>query len=863
MSKNFVLDDGSQFVLYEPSSSSQTSFAGPNINTYIKASITLRHKKTGALKTITLINREYSSNIDAFPLLISIDSIGLKLSGNIPEGSRGSITVDNSPSSFGSERRFSDLLNRYTMIEQPVKVWIAEIPVGKREVEDNDFNLEWTAIVVGVNFDSSKLQITMSRSEIPVRLMTYSVNLNSFPNAPSESLGKHLPIVLTSDDETVQVDAIRTTDNYEYDSDTTAIDYVYATTLSNQHKVDRVGSGASSSTYLDMLNRSNKWQRMNLLRKNFFFLGDDFEIKFLGLNNYSFNGTWDPSLTDVAYKLTPGQNCEAGQVIVGIDWFLSTATTANFYNFQPAKFTLNIYSEWNNKPDELIASDTIDCEVDHATRLELQSNSGTASYIYKFKFWLNKAIIIPENSSVFISLSRNDISETYPRGVFSPVQTNNEDNGDSLANFEQYYKINSSIFAQSQKELNAGIVSALPDGPDKTALLAQYNEDTDLYAQTFKDWQSHVINVGRDHFKVYGLAVVDEASNATEFQDGLGFQGFKLIMPQQDSPDLSDLRLIVNTRGLKDDLSGSITGTPSAQLTTPVQQIRCLMREWNGSAWVDKRFDHTKFSDTHTEYNSGRWGIRLAGATSGRTMLSEVLEQVCKESMMMLVPFVSETDYSLGLFCWGTKRTSQYLLSDENARFNGAYISGIESVVNRVQLAFQRTMQNRVEEIIAEGGYKQYQQYLDTDVTLVDTPLDELQTSQAVYGVRVLSQISRDWLIDETSAKGVAALMIRRYLEPEFIVSVQVPISECPDLLGMDVIDINFVNLPAYFGSTHEAKNPLAGTSNQSVDLVKGHYWKRAQKYRCAVIGNELVLRRDEPITRLLTLLVINKHMVL
>lgn len=874
MSKNFILDDGQQFILVDPLASEQFSFGASNLNTYIKVSINLLNVKDGTTKTIYLINREYDSNIDAFPLLMDVDSLGLKLGAVLPDVTRGSITISNMYSSFGSERRFSDLLNRYTIVEREVKVWVAQIPLGKTNIQENDFNLIWKGIGTGIDFDQTRCRLSIASADIPIRVMTYVVNSDEFPDAPSSSLGKHLPIILSDSDQTVEVDALRV-GQIEENATNNQLEYVYATVLGTKHLVDRIPSGSSGTSHILMENRSREWQRMNLLNWNSFFLGEDGTLFNDDAHSYSYNGTWAPYLREVGYKFTPGQNIEAGQVLVGVDWFLSTSITGDFYNFQPAKLICKVYSEWNNYPDELIAQDTIDCEVDYATRLELQDNIGSATHIYKCKFYLNKAIIVPENSSIFIVIARNDVSDTWPNGVFNPVHQDADSSNVALPSFEQYYKLDPNGYTALQRSVfeaerdaiialfNASGISTTERDNYINTINAEL-EEVDAVAQTMGEWELQVISGGKYHLHTYGLAILSTSASPTAYQNGLGYKGFTFIMrPQEATPDLTQLRLIANVTGLEDGPEGVITGVANGPLAYPLHQIRALMRHWNGSDWVDKQFDHNKFSDTHAEHMTGRWGIRTTGATQGRTFLKELLQKLCQESMTRLIPYVSETDYSIGLFCYGTKRDRVAILDDENAKFISATYGGTENIINTMQIVYNRTVRSRTEEILAEGGYKQYNAMLDTDVTSVDAGVDNITISKRNYGLRPLLTTTRDFIRDESSAIASCALFLRRYLDAEKMVRIAVPYSQCPDLEGMDIVDIRFANLPAYYGSAQDAKYPMAGTEAVDVDLINGHYWKRLQKYRCAVIGNELILRRGEPLQHILTLLITNKDMLL
>ncbi len=873
MSKNFILDDGQAFLLVDEATPDQTSYGASNLNTFIKVSIDLLNVKTGISKVINLINRPALSQLDAFPILTSVDNIGLKLGLVLPDVSRGSITVNNMADSFGSERRFSDLLNRYTIHERDIKIWVAQIPLGKNDVQENDFVLKWTAIGTDVTFDNSKCRVNFTRADIPVRVMTYVVNSDQFPDAPSASLGKHLPIIFTDSDQTVEVEAIRVGE-MDIGVTNTQIDYVYGTTLGTTHEIDTIPSGSSGTAHILMENRSREWQRMAPLSWNSFNLNEDGTLYKDLPHSFSFNGTWEPYLKETGYKFTPSQNITAGQVLVGVDWYLSSSISGDFYNFQPAKFTLKVYSEWNNYPDELIASSVIDCEVDYATKLELQSNVGSASYIYKFKFELNKAVIVPENSSIFIVLARNDISEGYTRGIFGPVYQNSDSTNAPLASFEHYYLYDSNGYSQLRKEVYSKEIEAITalfnassiSSTEKDAYINAINAEIDVIdtvAQTMGEWEFAVNTGGKAHLHTFGLAILSSSTAPSSYQNGLGYKGFSLIMRDQETPDLTQLRFIVNATGLEDDIDGTITGTVRGPLANPLHQVRALMRDWNGSAWVDKQFNHSKFSDTHDEFLTGRWSISTGGATQGRQFLRDILSNICSNSMTRLVPYVSESDYSLGLFCYGTRRDRAYVLNDENAQFLSAEIKGIESIINHVQMVYSRRIRNRTEELMAEGGFKQYQAYLDSDTAGLDMSLDDLNNSRSYYGIRPLGSISFDWIQDEASARSVGALFLRRYNSPEMIVKVAVPFAECPQLDGMDIIDIKFVNLPAYYGSTQLARGVLAGTEATSVDLVNGHYWKRSQRYRCAVIGNELVLRQGEPLQHILTLLVVNPTMIL
>lgn len=243
--RHFILagEGSNQFLLIGGEGAADaTSFFGVtdlsvNANIFVRIKLTLRDIKTGSASSVWLTNREIESSlINHFPLLDSITGVGFVSGEFLPQSARAVINVNNSIASFGSERRFSDLLEYKTLIDQVVSIEVADISMGVETIDDGDFSEVWRARVSNISMRPGLLRISTTRSEIPIRTLTKVITSTNFPNAPIDSLGKYLPIVFSSPDKRVEVDPVRISSTYAI-SGQSRVDFAYATTLANQHIV--------------------------------------------------------------------------------------------------------------------------------------------------------------------------------------------------------------------------------------------------------------------------------------------------------------------------------------------------------------------------------------------------------------------------------------------------------------------------------------------------------------------------------------------------------------------------------------------------------------------------------------------------
>jgi len=804
MSDQFILDEGNQFILFDTSSGDiQTSFQAPNLNTFIKVVLTLKKLEDGSTVDVSFTNREILGTAISWPLLRRIDTLGAKMGLYLPEASRSSFVLDNSPGSFGSERRFSDLLDRYTIIEQPAIIYVAQIPLGKETIVDGDFTEIWRSVVTEWAISNDQLKINIARSLIPVRLATYVISRDTFPDAPADSLGKQLPIIFSSSGEFIEVEAVRTSGVVD-DGTLNTVEYAYATKFRTQYQ------NGSKKVLLE--NDKKEWQEITFVA--------DATVPLLSFPPVagSFKTAWG-AVKEYGYGLLAGQNVTGGEVIVGADWYLASTTFGVGVPSGTYTYTCKIYNSNNGYPGDLLASDTLS---NGSSRIVYDSTvgGGTVS-VFKFEFNFNKPVMVPAlsdatNNALFITLSRSDTSD-----LFSLVQEGS--GGGSLPAFEKYRLL-------------------------------------DTTAGTDQNFVKEVYTSNREHFKIFALS--SGASTAPvlgdAMQNGLTHSSFRIEMRDQNNlPDLSKLRLIVKSEGLKDSVISIITGTPFAPLDNPLYQIRLLMMEaGTGGFWNEVTFDASKFSSTYAAAfgSSSRWKIKTSGASQGRTRVRDIIEDICRNSGCRLVPFVSGTAKVVGLYAEGTNIPTSFIIDDEQAKLISYEIGGVDTIINKIQMVFNRTIRSNTESLLAQGGLNNYQSTVDSEVDSLDVPYADIDRSIATWGERLLDSISFPWITLTQTAKSVGALILRKWNKPQRIITLEVPYNKYSTIELMQTGIVKMTGLPDYYGTSLDARTVTAGTGTDPTDLIKGHYWKRYKSYRVQVEGNDIVFSATEPIKRVLTL---------
>lgn len=189
-------------------------------------------------KTISVTNRAEISDTDSdsWPILEQISRLGSSSDRESVLPDAGNLRIIDSIGSFGVERKFSDLFERYTLIDQPIEIFYASTqaetldPASYTSVFKGK-GLDW---VISTDSVIPLIDIRFDARLFAKRFISRRVNNLDFTNAPSKSIGKHLPIVIGAG---VQVRPVQISAD-----GATIPTYAYATTLASEHPVSGVAS---------------------------------------------------------------------------------------------------------------------------------------------------------------------------------------------------------------------------------------------------------------------------------------------------------------------------------------------------------------------------------------------------------------------------------------------------------------------------------------------------------------------------------------------------------------------------------------------------------------------------------------------
>lgn len=198
------------------------------------AELTLRLISDGTSTTIKLSTRPIIDDATMYyPLIKELGSVGCRMGAYLPQAIVGQIIIDNSPNSFGYERRFADILERYTIVDQLITIYAAQTTRDDLNVTA-DFAAVYKSRMASYTITPDAVTIQLDASVIGKRIVTKMIDTTTFPSAPAASIGKSLPIVFGS---AVECAAVRVA----ADADTSP-EYAYATTLSTVHPVSGVSA---------------------------------------------------------------------------------------------------------------------------------------------------------------------------------------------------------------------------------------------------------------------------------------------------------------------------------------------------------------------------------------------------------------------------------------------------------------------------------------------------------------------------------------------------------------------------------------------------------------------------------------------
>lgn len=754
---------------------------------WLKVDLTLKHKTTLSTTTISLTNRveiDDTSN-EHWPLLEEITDIGSSFDNVSVLPNTGSIFILDELGSFGVERKFSDLLERYSIINQDIEIFYDSTAVSSENPSS------YSTIFKGKVFDwtilsdrvSPRIQLSFDSKLLNKRFITKKVTSDDFPDAPNQSLFKTLPIVFGNN---VQVRPLLI--DAEGDTDPK---FAYATTLGTEFPNDGI-----SNYYI--LDRDNRYRRIAtasvvstpvIQYGNFVNNIGDYGGTALGggeqawrLDTYNNSAVIDLSTdnygithVDVFFSgVNDGAAAVSGQVFVKI------------YDHDPV-------ADW---PGQVLATGVRD-KTDFTSSIR-------GSTDFTVVFTLDKVVPLT-NRSDYYYLS---VGQTNTSGDTGTMQIGIPNTG--------------------------GVMPSTVSNPqfDKAGYVTS----------TFGEWRKLGDITQHMQYAIYGIKMTDTATPISDNVNNIGlghsyFQVTQLTAPtSQPNPTLTDLNFIVAVDGLKDDGSGTITGSAGSQILNAHHAVKLLSREWSGTAWdASTSWDFTAYSTTHDSSRT------ISGTTTGNVTYEEWLRDICKNSASKVA---LRKNGKLGFYTWGSEQASAATFDQENSKVISCLKLDASYVLNKMTIAYARQLISfNALNIPIENVSSDYTAVLRRDADTNTEMKLLIGNSEALYGAREFVDILFDWIDSLEVAKVLNQFYLTNYNEPPVYVELEVPFSYFAILEPLSVVKIKHPALPTYFGSS--PKTGLPHYSGVTIEPSGGYVLTRAKTYHGQTEGMEISFSGD------------------
>lgn len=306
------------------------------------------------------------------------------------------------------------------------------------------------------------------------------------------------------------------------------------------------------------------------------------------------------------------------------------------------------------------------------------------------------------------------------------------------------------------------------------------------------------------------------------------------------NPDLSQLDVIVTTTGIRDNDAGDITGTAYDAIVSPDHAIKLLCGEWTGTEWDvtgSSVFDESIFQTERDEALRGELYPRLiAGYQDGDANLDDMIEGIVKEHGLKLVP----TATASALWAWGATYDPVFVFDDEMILVEDLECADKSTIVNAIELRAQLSI--LYAQTAAQLGSRGAGAETAPDFLSDGTIAALVEASQRTYGQNRNDQITLRWHHGAATTKAFAEYLARSFDAPEMIVTFSTAYMPERDLGLANTVEIVSTALPAYYGTSPIARK--VSYSGTEISLADGP-WVRADRYRAQLIAKSFEYNED------------------
>jgi hypothetical protein len=686
-----------------------------------------------------------------WPILLSVSSFGAEMDEYLPRPFSGSFTIDNSIGTFGEGRKFSDLLERYTAIHQPVEIHIDAIALGSEAVTLDSNSRAWIARVASIDTspDDEQATLTFNLTQDPIpdsQLCTMVSEATLDVSLEKQAAGKWMPIA---------AGAYNYLPSYRLYQTSERAYFGYATNFSTQFR--HYASGAYSrdvdGNWCEITsNITSAYSRGGAATSYSIDPSVNPEWVFAISNPSAYNGI----INGVTFEMDP--NGAGGRVS-------TCAVTVSLYERVVAAGDLSM---------RRLATGTANLSA-----FDTENNAGT-----------NFSLVIGFDRAVTLNYGRT----AYAIGVSCAQWAAGE---------ASIYKCNTDTCTIWRRSLVGNYVSTTTAAaPAMTCTFSTVNDAAGL---------------GYDNEGKRIAMVYLSTTSGLEPDDMWG------------STDL-----IIKSAGIRDDISGTITGSAFTSITRPDHFIQLVTRTSDdyGVSWdASTDWDWTTYASAYTAHytTSGSFGRVLLGYQDAPVTMRQMLEGVCRDSASRIG---INADGTLFLWPWGAEATLAATIPPEDIIPVSWTIGDTSSIVNRVRIAYGVTNI----EIVAFRNKKTKSNYTGTYDRIVSfrgVGQTLSLNSVAAWGRRELEISEVEYVGDATSAATLVDHYMIRYAAPLILAEIDVPYHKYSTVQLLQAVKFAHPAFPKYHGASPRHDEPIEQASDVSRAFLKsGRHWHAVKYWR-------------------------------
>lgn len=827
----------------------------PLFNYFYRVEIQLANYELGAIKpgstavrdvvtkTYNFVNKRLkdaatSSERETYlPTLKSVGEITLSAGEVLPTASFSSITLEDSRGSFGRDRRFSDLLERSTVIGQPVSFYLGESEI------DTDAPPSWKLLGTGrvaswskaLSGETPDITIQIQPSKISDRVVNIEVSrdIPGMQNAPDSSLNKAVPVTFC-----------RTNYNPRMEHPAQEVSPI------------RISSDGLSSAKYALT--TQMYQVTKAIPSPYIFVKKNWPE-----STFDWLGLYFPPPVVPDYTTS---------VVIG------------------SYYTLNTYASLAYRIPEILKTSNSEGFIVTAVELRMRGQSTNPARVSTAYLSVYILMVDRVTSSVVEELGRGraalatyDANNNAFNSTFSvkisldrPVMVDLT----STREYDFYLGFEATDVVAGQEMV---IYKNTTGAPHKTL----FKQVPTGAGDNFTDWKVSTDSTGIIAHKLhYASATFTDHENLFT-PDGLTYSSMSLTQTTADvgqvNPELDSLNIVTHVEGFADYTTGN-------RIYDPPTVLKTLSYEWDGEKWEDKNaFDITTLQASHYtplfSPSSGNHRARvLGGIIESKSTYAQALSEVARGTASKIGIL---SDGKLFIHPWGVVTGPDYIIPQQDIIPLTWETRDEASIVNRAQISFERGFLNTEQ----QGGSLNYSIDFSSANYLPVRAITE--RSRSIYGTKPILDNSFPVFGHSRIAKGptlpvvglpgyligvssnstpgnpaqfctdfLAEYYISRFALPFVYCSFVVPYHRYKDIRMFDVISFHHSEFPAFYGTDPNARPGVVndGTSVTAVQGANGgEEFVRAKSYRGLVEGVSYVMAMEHaPAIRLTVQVLVN-----